>query len=72
MARLVPDTLTVAVRLPLLKRGSHGSDLFKPTFFPIMHGSHLYNIRTDKRIFAWEKATASYLNLDDKALNRCI
>jgi hypothetical protein len=26
----------------------------------------------DKRIFAWEKATASYLNLDDKAINRCI
>jgi hypothetical protein len=37
-----------------------------------MHGSQLYDIRTDKRIFAWEEATASYLNLDDEALNRCI
>jgi hypothetical protein len=37
-----------------------------------MHGSHLYNIMTDERIFAWEKATGSYLKLDDKALNRCI
>jgi hypothetical protein len=27
---------------------------------------------TAERIFAWEKATGSYLNLDDKALNRCI
>jgi hypothetical protein len=37
-----------------------------------MHGSHLYDIRTEEKIFAWEKATASYLNLDDEALNRCI
>jgi hypothetical protein len=37
-----------------------------------MHGSQLYDIKTDKRIFAWEEATASYLNLDDEALNRCI
>jgi hypothetical protein len=37
-----------------------------------MHGSQLYDIRTDERIFAWEEATVSYLNLDDKALNRCI
>jgi hypothetical protein len=37
-----------------------------------MHGLHLYNIRTEEKIFAWEKATASYLNLDDKALSRCI
>jgi hypothetical protein len=66
------DTLTVAVRLPLLRRGSQGYDLYKPIFFPIMHGLHLYNIRTEEKIFAWEKATASYLNLHDKALNRCI
>jgi hypothetical protein len=32
----------------------------------------LYDIRMNERIFAWEKATASYLNLDDEALNRCI
>jgi hypothetical protein len=37
-----------------------------------MHGSQLYDVRTDERIFAWEEATASYLNLDDEALNRCI
>jgi hypothetical protein len=37
-----------------------------------MHGSHLYDIRMEEKIFAWEKATASYLNLDDEALNRCI
>jgi hypothetical protein len=37
-----------------------------------MHGSQLYDIRTDERIFAWEKATASYLILDDEALNSCI
>jgi hypothetical protein len=37
-----------------------------------MHGLQLYDIRTDERIFAWEEATASYLNLEDKALNRCI
>jgi hypothetical protein len=37
-----------------------------------MHGSHLYDIRTDERIFAWEKAMASYLKLDDEALIRCI
>jgi hypothetical protein len=66
------DTLTVAVRLPLLRRESQGYNLYKPTFFPIMHGLHLYNIRTEEKIFAWEKATASYLNLDDEALNRCI
>jgi hypothetical protein len=66
------DTLTVAVRLPLLKRESRGYDLYKTTFFPIMHGSHLYNIRTEEKIFAWEKATASYLNLENKALTRCI
>jgi hypothetical protein len=66
------DTLTVAVRLPLLRRGSRGYDLYKPTFFPIMHGLHLYNIRTDETIFAWEKATVTYLNLDDEALNRWI
>jgi hypothetical protein len=66
------ETLTVAVRLPLLRRESRGYDLYKPTFFPIMHCSQLYDIRTDERIFAWEKATASYLNLDDKALYRCI
>jgi hypothetical protein len=66
------DTLTVAVRLPLLWRGSRGYDLYKMTFFPIMHGSHFYDINTDERIFAWEKATTSYLNLDDKALNRCL
>jgi hypothetical protein len=66
------DTLIVAVRLPLLRRECQGYDLYKPTFFPIMHGSHLYNIRTEEKIFAWEKATASYLNLDDEALTRCI
>jgi hypothetical protein len=66
------DTLNVAVRLPLLRRESQGYDLYKPTFFPIMYGSHLYDIRPDEKVFAWEKATASYLNLDDKALNRCI
>jgi hypothetical protein len=66
------ETLTVAVRLPLLRRVSRGYDLYKPTFFPIMHGSQLYDIMTDDRIFAWEKATASYLNLDNEALNRCI
>jgi hypothetical protein len=38
----------------------------------MMHGLHLYNIRTEEKIFTWEKATASYLNLDGKALNRCI
>jgi hypothetical protein len=37
-----------------------------------MHGLHLYDNRTEEKIFAWEKATASYLNLDDEALNRCI
>ena len=37
-----------------------------------MHGSQLYDIRTDERIFACEKATASYLNLEDEALNRGI
>jgi hypothetical protein len=66
------DTLTVAVRLPLLRRESRGYDLYKPTFFPIMQGLHLYDIRTEENIFAWEKASASYLNLDDEALNRCI
>jgi hypothetical protein len=66
------ERLTVRVRLPLLRRESRGYDLYKPTFFPFMHGSQLYDIRTDKKIFAWEKATASYLNLDDEALNRCI
>jgi hypothetical protein len=66
------DTLTVAVRTPLLRRKSRGYSLYKPTFFTIMHGSHLYDIRMEEKIFAWEKATASYLNLDDKALNRCI
>jgi hypothetical protein len=66
------ETLTVAVRLPLLRRESQGYYLYKPTFFPIMHGSQLYDIRTEEKIFAWEKATASYLNLDDEALNRCI
>jgi hypothetical protein len=66
------ETLTVAVRLPLLRRESRGYNLYKPTFFPIMHRSQLYDIRTDEKIFAWEKATASYLNLDDEALNRCI
>jgi hypothetical protein len=66
------DTLTVAVRHPLLRRGSRGCDLYKPTFFPIMHSLHLYDIRTDEKIFAWENATASYLNLDNEALNRCI
>jgi hypothetical protein len=65
-------TLMVAVRIPLLRRESPGYNLYKPTFFPIMHGSQLYDIRTDERIFAWEKATASYLNLDEEALNRCI
>jgi hypothetical protein len=64
------ETLTVGVRIPLLRRESRGYDLYKPTFFPIMHGSQLYDIRTDEIIFAWEKATASYLNLDDKALSR--
>jgi hypothetical protein len=44
------DKLTVAVRLTLLRRGSRGYNLYKPTFFPIMHGSHLYNIRTDEKI----------------------
>jgi hypothetical protein len=66
------DTLTVAMRLPLLRRESRGYNLYKLTFFPIMHGSHLYNIRTHERIFAWEESTASYLNLDHEALNRCI
>jgi hypothetical protein len=70
--RASADTLTVAVRLPLFRRESQGYDLYKPTFFPIMHGSHLYDIRTEEKIFAWEKATTSYLNLDDEALNRCI
>jgi hypothetical protein len=37
-----------------------------------MHGLHLYDIRTEEKIFALEKATASYLNLDSEALNRCI
>jgi hypothetical protein len=37
-----------------------------------MHGLHLYNIRTEEKIFALEKATMSYLNLDDEALKRCI
>jgi hypothetical protein len=37
-----------------------------------VHGSHLYDIRTEEKIFAWEKAAASYLNQDDEALNRCI
>jgi hypothetical protein len=68
----VAETLSAAMRLPLLRRESRGYDLYKLTFFPIIHGSQLYNIRTDKKIFAWEKATASYLNLDDQALNRCI
>jgi hypothetical protein len=40
---------TVAVRLPLLRRESRGYDLYKPTFFPIMHGSHLYDIRTEEK-----------------------
>jgi hypothetical protein len=66
------ETLTVAVRIPLLRREKRGYNLYKPTFFPIMHGSQLYDIRTDERIFAWENATASYLNLDNEALNRCI
>jgi hypothetical protein len=66
------DTLTVAVRLPLLRWESCGYDLYKPTFFPIMHGLHLYNIRKEEKIFAWEKAAESYLNMDDEALNRCI
>jgi hypothetical protein len=66
------ETLTVALRLPLLRRESLGYDLYKPTFFPIMHGSQLYDIRTDEKIFVWEKETASYLNLDNEALNRCI
>jgi hypothetical protein len=46
------ETLTVAVRIPLLRRESRGYDLYKPTFFPIMHGSQLYDIRTDERMFA--------------------
>jgi hypothetical protein len=66
------DTLTVAVRLPFVKRESRRYDLYKPMFFPIMHGLHLYGIRTEEKIFAWEKAPASYLNLDDEALSRCI
>jgi hypothetical protein len=66
------ETLTVAVRIPLLRRESRGYHLYKSTFFPIMHGSQLYDVRTDERIFVCEKATASYLNLDDKALNGCI
>jgi hypothetical protein len=66
------EMLTVAVWIPLLRRESRGYNLYKSTFFPIMHGSQLYDIRTDERIFAWEKATTSYLNLDDEALNRCI
>jgi hypothetical protein len=37
-----------------------------------MHGLYLYDIRTEEKIFAWEKATASDLNLDNEALNRCI
>jgi hypothetical protein len=65
-------TLTVAVRIPLLRKESRGYQLYKPTFFPVMHGSKLYDIRTEERIFAWEDATASYLNLDDETLNRCI
>jgi hypothetical protein len=48
------DTLTVAVRLPLLRRGSRGYDLYKLTFFPIMQCSHLYDIRTEEKIFAWD------------------
>jgi hypothetical protein len=66
------STLTVAVRVPLLRKASRGYQLYKPTFFPVMHGSELYDIRTEERIFAWEEATASYLNLDEEALNRCI
>jgi hypothetical protein len=66
------DTLAMAVRLPLLRRESRGYDLYKPTFFPIMHGSHLFDIRTEEMIFTWEKTTTSYLNLDDEALNGCI
>jgi hypothetical protein len=38
----------------------------------LLHGSYLYDIRTEEKIFAWEKVTASYLNLDDEALTRCI
>jgi hypothetical protein len=33
------ETLTMAVRLPLLRRESQGYDLYKPTLFPIMQGS---------------------------------
>jgi hypothetical protein len=66
------DTLTLAVRLPLLRRESRGYDLYSPTFFPIMHGLYLYDIRTVEKIFAWEKATESYLNLDVEALSRSI
>jgi hypothetical protein len=65
-------TLTVAVQIPLRRKESRGYQLYKPTLFPVMHGSKLYNIRTEERIFAWEEATASYLNLDNEALNRCI
>jgi hypothetical protein len=43
------ETLTVAVRLPLLRRESRGYDLYKPTFFPIMHGSQLYDIGTARK-----------------------
>jgi hypothetical protein len=60
------DTLTLTVRLPLVRRESQSCDLYKPTFFPIMHGSHLYDIRTEEKIFAWEKATSSYLKLDKR------
>jgi hypothetical protein len=37
-----------------------------------LHGSYLYDVRTEEKIFAWEKGTVSYLNLDDEALTRCI
>jgi hypothetical protein len=37
-----------------------------------MHGSHLHHIRTEEKIFAREKATASYLNLEEEAHDRCI
>jgi hypothetical protein len=46
------DTLTVTVRLPLLRRESQGYNLYKPNFFPIMLGSHLYDVRTGEKIFA--------------------
>jgi hypothetical protein len=57
------DTLTVAVRLPLLRRESQGYNLYKSTFFPIMHGLHLYDIRTECSIKRDARALLSLCSL---------